>query len=159
MTLLRVYIWNHKVVMPNVVQTADGFFVDEGPVEVFELAKTNTWANFLTKRLRSGNKMVATPDGSEEPGSAILERLNIVKWSTFEVQALMYTVHLGARYVSIYRTGKGPDGMWLGSATEQRQFDPRVPLQTLADELVKEIITVNNRRPPGTGLAVIQKDS
>lgn len=157
MTLIRAYVWNHKIVLPNVVQTVDGFFSDDTPIEVFEIAKKADWGNALRKKVRSGNAVVPTPDGSEEPGSAILERLNIVKWSTFEHQALMYTLHFGARYVSIYKTGKGPDGMWLGSATEQRMFDPRVPPYMVINEFMQDIIRNDQIRRPGTGLAVIQK--
>jgi hypothetical protein len=159
MTLQRVYLWNHKVILPNVVQTKDGFFTDEGPVQVFAIASKTDWFQALAKRLLNGNDIVDTPDGSNEPGSAILESLDIVKWSTFEVQAVMFTVHLGARYISLYKTGRGPDGMWAGSATEQRKFDPRVPRAILMDEFAQEIIKQDAARTPGTGLAVIQKYS
>ena len=157
MTLIRAYVWNHKIILPNVVQTPGGLFTDEGPIEVFEIANREVWLNAIMKKLRHGNDNIEASNESEEPGSAILERLNIVKWSTFEHQAMMYTVHLGARYASIYNTGKGPDGMWLGSATEQRKFDRRVPMQVLVEELVKQVWAHDQRRAPGTGLAVIQK--
>ncbi|HEY9683210.1 MAG TPA: hypothetical protein V6C86_16650 [Oculatellaceae cyanobacterium] len=158
MTLLRAYLWNHKVILPNVVQTKDGFFADDGPIEVFDIANNLDWFQAATKKLQNGNDIVDTPDGSEEPGSAILERLDIVKWSTFELQAVMFTVHIGSRYVSLYKTGRGPDGMWAGRATEQRKFDPRVPRGILLDALAQDIIKQDSMRMPGTGLAVIQKN-
>lgn len=158
MSLIRAYVWNHKIVLPRVVQTIDGFFADEGPIEVFEIASKDDWIQALQKKAEKHNPIVETPDGSEEPSSAILEHLNIVKWSTFEHQALMYTVHFGAQYASIYRTGKGPDGMWLNSATEQRKFDPRVPPHMVIENLADEIITIDQKRMPGTGLAIIKKD-
>ena len=157
MTLVRAYIWNHKVVLPNVVQTMDGFFSDEGPIEVFPISPTSGWKKALLKKLNRGNDIVPTPDGSEDPSSAILEKLNIVKWSTFEHQALMYTLHLGAKYKSIYRTGKGPDGMWLSSATEQRCFDPRIANYDLLEHFVQYIVKIDQIRSPGTGLSVIAK--
>ena len=158
MTMIRAYLFNHKVIVPNVVQTVDGFFTDEGPIEVFEIARETEWCQSLSRRLHHGNDLVNTPDGSEEPGSAILERLDIVKWSTFELQAIMFTLHMGARYVSLYKTGRGVDGMWSGSATEKRQFDPRVPQHLALAALTEEIIKQDRVRAPGTGLAVVQKD-
>jgi hypothetical protein len=69
----------------------------------------------------------------------------------------MYTLHLGAKYTSIYRTGKGPDGMWLSSATEQRCFDPRIANYDLLEHFVQYIVKIDQIRMPGTGLSVIAR--
>jgi hypothetical protein len=157
MTLIRVYICNQKLIIPRVVQTEDGFFADVGPVEVLSTAKFDDWKSALISAVVRGNETVPTPDGSEQPGSAILEHLHIMKWSTFERQAIMYTLHFGGRYISLYRTGKGVDGMWINSQTEQRRFDPRAPLNTVLDLLLSDMAKQPECRPPTTGLMVLPK--
>jgi hypothetical protein len=155
MILIRIYLWNQKIVIPNVVQTEHGFFLDDSPIDVFDISSRDDWTKSLVEKIKKGNAIVPTPDGSEEPGSAILEKLDIVKWSTFERYSVMYTLHLGARYISIYQTGKGEDGMWQSKSSEPRKFDARTPLYQVIDTLVSEIWRNSRIRPPGTGLSVI----
>jgi hypothetical protein len=157
MTLIRVYIWNQKLIIPRVVQTEDGFFADVGPVEVFTTAKFDDWKAAILAVVIRGNETVPTPDGSDQPGSAILEHFHIAKWSTFERQAIMYTLHFGGRYISLYRTGKGVDGMWINSQTNQRRFDPRAPLNTVIDLLLSDMSKQPEFKPPTTGLMVLPK--
>jgi hypothetical protein len=159
MTLTRLYVWNQKVILPDVVQTEDGFFADEAPIQIFEVKDIPSWKNSLETKLLAGNKIVPTPDCSEAPGSAILEALNIHKWSTFEQQAVMYTIHGGSRYITLYRTGKGSNGMWTNEGTEQRRFDPRAPIQYIVDGLVSDVMRQKESRPPATGLMVLPKEN
>ncbi|HEY9679764.1 MAG TPA: hypothetical protein V6C76_17305 [Drouetiella sp.] len=123
-------------------ETEAGFYVDAGPVDVFEIDDIANWRKELYLRIMRGNPLVPTPERSDEPGSAILERLNITKWSTFETTAVMYTIHRGGRYISVYRTGKGPDGMWTQENTSLRQFANQIPIEmltrTIADDVVKQ---------------------
>lgn len=157
MTLIRAYVWNQKLIIPRVVQTADGFFADVGPVEVLPVGDFDLWKNAIYAAVQSGNQTVPTPDGSEQPGSAILEHLKIMKWSTFERQAIMYTLHFGGRYISIYRTGKGADGMWINSQTDQRRFDPRAPIDLVLEMLLSDMCKQPECKPPPTGLMVLPK--
>ena len=157
MTLIRVYIWNQKLIIPRVVQTEDGFFADVGPVEVLTSEEFDDWKEAIYKAIHRGNETVPTPDGSDQPGSAILEHFHIMKWSTFERQAIMYTLHFGGRYISIYRTGKGADGMWINSQTDQRRFDPRAPLTIVLDLLLSDMCRQPECKPPPTGLMVLPK--
>ncbi len=157
MTLIRVYLWNQKLIIPRVVQTADGFFADMGPVEVLTQTQVGEWKQAIYDALKRGNDIVATPDSAQQPGSAILEHLQIMKWSTFERQATMYTLHLGGRYISIYRTGKGLDGMWNNNQTDQRRFDPRAPLTVVLDVLLSDMAKQTDYKPPQTGLMVLPK--
>jgi len=159
MSLTHLYLWNQKVLLPDVVQTEDGFFTDEAPMEIFDVKDLAGWKNSLETKLYAGNKIVRTPDSSEPPGSAILEAFNIHKWSTFEQQAVMYTVHCGSRYINLYRAGKRSDGMWTNEGTEQRRFDIRAPFQYVVDAVVSDVMRQKEARPPMTGLMVLPKEN
>jgi hypothetical protein len=146
MTLIRLYVHHEKIVLPTVAQTEAGFYVDVEPIQVFSVKEHAAWKNAVYKALAKGNSFIPTPDGSDDPGSAILEKLNISKWSTFETSSIMYTVHKGGGDILIYRTGKTSDGMWT-TETNQRHFASRAPLGAIVDALCEDIL-----QQPKTGL-------
>lgn len=152
MSLIRLYIFHEKIVLPVVAETEAGFYVDVEPIQVFSISDKNAWKNAVYSTLSKGNPVIPTPDGSEEPGSAILEKLNIQKWSTFETSATMYTVHLGGGYIRIYKTGRGADGMWSNSENSQRQFAGRAPLSSIVDSLADDILKQPEANRPKTSL-------
>lgn len=152
MSLYRFYVRHQKLIMPTVVETEAGFYVDSGPIEVFDIQDIDEWRRQLFLRLAGGNPVVPTPERTDEPGSAILEKLNITKWSTFETSAVMYTIHLGGRYISVYRTGKGPDGMWTQENTDLRQFASRAPLSSIANSVADDVIKQPEANRPKTSL-------
>ena len=158
MTLIRVYVFNQQLVLPTVAQTEDGFFVDTAPVKVLTMKKVEQWPGAIYKALAKGNEVIPTPDATDEPGSSILDVLNIRKWSTFETQAIMYVLHDGGRYVMMHRTGKGANGMWDNSTMEQRQFDSRTPRQMVVEALIADIKKQPEFKPPSRGLMVLPKE-
>ena len=158
MTLIRAYIFNQKLILPTVAQTEDGFFVDIAPIQVFGMKELELWQPAISKALVSGNDVIPTPDAEGEPGSAILDALDIKKWSTFETQAIMYTLHDGGGYVMLHRTGKGANGMWDNSTMEQRKFDSRTPRHLVVEALIADIKKQPEFKPPSRGLMVLPKD-
>lgn len=158
MTLIRAYVFNQQLIIPTVAQTEDGFFVDMAPVQVFSMKELDQWEPAILKALTVGNDEIPTPNAEGEPGSAILDILNIKKWSTFETQAIMYTLHDGGRYVMLHRTGKGADGMWDNANMEQRKFDSRTPRYLVVDALIADIKKQPEFKPPSRGLMVRPKD-
>lgn len=158
MTLIRVYVFNQQLIIPTVAQTEDGFFVDTAPVQVLNMKQLDQWQGAITKALAKGNEIIPTPDADGEPGSAILDSLNIRKWSTFETHAIMYTLHDGGRYIMLHRTGKGAQGMWDNSTMEQRKFDSRTPRPMVVEALLADIKKQPEFKPPSTGLMVLPKD-
>jgi len=57
-----------------------------------------------------------------------VEALHLNSWAAFEKQSVLFTIHKGARYIKIYATGFGEDGMWSNAAMTERQFHSRAPL-------------------------------
>lgn len=49
-------------------------------------------------------------------------------------------MHKGARYITIYATGTGDDGMWSAAHMSERKFHSRAPLEVIVDAIAKEII-------------------
>lgn len=138
MSMLRVYIYSvgQKVIIPRMVETQDGIFVETHPVQVFDVSDITTWKKHIYKSLMQGNAVVEAPEETT-PGSSILERLNLRKWADFEKYAVMYSIHRGG-LIQIYVTGKNKDGMWT-TAGRQRTFDGRAPLELVIEEMAKDL--------------------
>jgi hypothetical protein len=152
MSLIRFYVRHEKIILPTVAETEAGFYVDMEPIDLFDITAYDNWKSELYLRLVKGNPLVPTPERSDDPGSAILERLNITKWSTFETSAIMYTIHVGGRYISVYRTGKGQDGMWTQDNTNVRQFASKAPLSAIASTVAEDVIKQPEANRPKTSL-------
>jgi hypothetical protein len=149
--LFRVYVYDEKVVIPTVAQTDDGFYVDTLPVEQFNVNDREEWKGRVYKMLAQGNTFIPTPEASDSGGSIILEALHIQKWASFEKRAVMYTLHKSGPYIKIYRTGKGPDGMWDVSRTIERLFDSRAPLICVMDALAEDVFKQPEAYPVKSG--------
>lgn len=139
MSLNRFYLHKGVLVIPTVCETESGIFIDTEPVHIQKADNKEQLKEAVYNAIAQGNPLIPNPDDCNEPGSAILEKLSIDKWSKFEKEAVMYTVHLGSRYSSIFSTSRGHDGMWSNSDLQKRQFDPRVPIDYIADALVDDV--------------------
>jgi hypothetical protein len=158
-TLIRCYLYREKVVVPTVKQTEAGFYVDSQPVEVHPMKDRQSLHSELVQALTKENEMVPTPDASQEAGSVILDKLGLQKWSSFEKSAVMYTIMLGVRYVTVYASGRGTDGMWSEASSKQRQFHPQLSKEAIADLLIEEMLHQPEARAERFSLAPIPKSS
>lgn len=143
MSMIKIYLYGpkKKVLVPTVAETEAGFFVEIEPLNIYEHHDVDGWTRGIARAMARGSKTVPTPDGEMEPGSQILDALHLNSWSEFEKEAVLFTVHRGARYISIYATGFGEDGMWSNAAMTERQFHSRAPLEVVVDAIAKEIIS------------------
>lgn len=139
MSLNRFYLHKSSLVIPTVCETEAGIFIDAAPVRIEKSDDKQQLKAAVYRALAQGNDLIPNPDDCNEPGSAILEKLSIDKWTKFEKESVMYTVHLGSRYISIFSTTRGHDGMWSNSDDRKRQFDPRAPLDYIADALLDDV--------------------
>lgn len=146
MNMIKVYLYgpvgaNKCVLLPTVAETEAGVFVEGEPLLIYDLHQVDQWKSQIYKALNREMAVVATPDGDLEPGSQILEALHLNSWAAFEKQSVLFTIHKGARYIKIYATGFGDDGMWSNAAMSERQFHSRAPLEIVVDAIAKEIIS------------------
>jgi hypothetical protein len=139
MSMLRVYVYSvgQKVIIPRMVETQDGIYVETHPVQVFDVSDVTAWKKHIYKSLVRGNEIVETPQETT-PGSSILERLNVRKWADFEKYSVMYTIHKGGM-IQIYVTGKNKEGMWT-TGGRQRTFDGRAPLELVVNEMANDLM-------------------
>ncbi len=141
MSMLRIYLYGigQKVIIPTIVSTTDGVFMEVEPVSVFDVQDLNAWKKYVIRKLESGNVLIQGTDKTGEPGSAVLERLGLRKWHDFETNAVMYTIHKGAMYFTIYSTGRDEKRMWTKSGHE-RKFASGAPIGMVVDELANDLV-------------------
>lgn len=139
--MIRIYLYRFgpKVVIPRMTQSEHGFFMEAEPVEVFDILDMPAWKKHIYKALYRGNDLVNTEDSPGGPGSAILDKLMLERWSDFEKNAVMYVVHRGAKFITVYATGKNEEGMWT-TGTKERRFHPRAPLEIIVDEVAADLM-------------------
>lgn len=158
--LFRIYLYDEKVLLPTVAQTEQGLYVDTKPVQQFAVTDLERWKSALYLALNAEAKRVDSTGDNEEPGSILLEILQLQKWSVFEKRALMYTVHAGGAYIKVYRTGKGPDGMWNAETTIERIWDVRTPMHYIVDAVAEDAIQQPEAHPiKAGGLMLLPKPS
>lgn len=141
MSMLRVYLYGvgQKIIIPTIAQTDDGMLVEVEPIKVFSVTQVNRWKAYVYHCLSSGPNIIKGKDQTSNPGSAILDKLNLERWSDFERYSVMYMIHLGPKYISVYSTGKSEDGMWT-QGKSHRTFHPRAPLDIVVSEMTLDIL-------------------
>lgn len=159
MTLMRCYLYREKVLLPTVKQTEAGFYVDSQPIVIHALKDRQSVHKELVRAFSKANEVVPTPTESQEAGSVILDKLGLQKWSSFEKSAVLYTIMFGVRYITIYSSGRGPDGMWSESSSKQRQFHPKLSKESMADLLIDDMSHQPEARAERFSLAPIPKQT
>lgn len=139
MSLYHLYVHKQNVLIPTVCQTESGVYLDEAPVTIVEAKIKAELEQALLSLLSSDNLPVSTPDASLEAGSAILDLLAIKKWSQFEKQAVMYTIHKDDNRISVYITGRADDGMWKQEFQRESSFAAETPQSAIVGFLLSEI--------------------
>ncbi len=141
MSMVRIYLYGvgQQIIIPELAQTDEGFFVETAPVQIFSVQDISTWKAVVYNVLSQGNKIIPTPEQTSDPGSPILEALRLKRWDDFERQAVLYTVHAGPRFISVYSTGRNEDRRWTTGAAE-RKFASQAPLELVVEEVVMDII-------------------
>jgi hypothetical protein len=157
MSLVRFYVYREKLILPTVEETEAGFYIDSDPVRQMPVKDRHAIEKALVTAFYAGNRIVATPEASVDKGSALLDALNLVKWSSFEKFAVMYTVYLGGRYTTIYATGRGADSMWSHPETRARFFHPTVPASMLAAIIYEDVLKQPEARSERFGLITVPK--
>lgn len=139
MSLYHLYVYKHEVLIPTVCQTETGVYLDEAPVTSIAADSKESLEAALVNLLSSENPKIFTAETGVQAGSAILDLLTIKKWSDFEKQAIMYTIHSDNRRISIYITGRGPDGMWKQEFQRESSFEISTAKPAIVGFLIQEI--------------------
>lgn len=142
MNMIKVYLYgpSKSVLLPTVSETENGVFVEGAPLKIFDHHQVDLWKQEIYKMLTREMQVIPTPEGALEPGSEILEALHLNSWAAFEKEAVLFTVHKGARYITIYATAFGDDGMWSAAGMSERKFHSRAPLEVIVDAIARDIM-------------------
>jgi len=158
MSLVRFYLYREKVIVPTVELTEAGFYIDSKPLSVVSIRDRVQIQKLLVKALSTPNTVVPTPDADVEAGSLLLEKLNLTKWSSFEKQAVMYTIYRGGGFITVYATGRGADFMWSNEASHKRLFHPTLSAGMIAERIMEDMVKRPEARAEQFGLMVIPKE-
>lgn len=141
MSMVRIYLYGvtQTVIIPSMGQTPDGMLVEVPPIKLYEVSNVKAWKSHVLDLLAEGPREIKATDHSDNPGSAILDKLNLERWSDFERYSVMYIIHRGSKFISVYSTGKTDDGMWT-QGKSHRTFHPRAPLDIVVSEMVSDIL-------------------
>ncbi len=142
MSMYHVYLFEETIVIPQVVVTEAGFYIDDLPIDVIPVKDIIKWQKLFYKMFIQENKSIRTPDSESETGSLILEKLNIDKWSDFEAKATMYTIHFSPGYTTIYSTITSEDKTWQ-VGQNIRKFASFAPISTIIQALTTEILMLH----------------
>lgn len=142
MNMIKLYLWGpgKKVILPTMAETDGGVFVETSPLRVFDMAEVDKWKARVYHEMTQSMPLLPPQEENLEPGSLILEKLQLNSWAEFEKAATLFTIYKGARYISIYATGKGEDEMWSHALSTERKFHSKAPLEVVVDAIVQDII-------------------
>jgi hypothetical protein len=158
MPMARLYSYKDKVIIPTVAQAQEGFYFDEEPVTVCDITDMERLRQLLAEALSSDNQVVPTPQRSQEhdPGSPILEKLNLKKWLKFEAEAAMYSVHTNSQWRDYYTSGNAVDGCWRPNQTRQMKFAFDKGIEPVISQIINDIESdVRARKGSSGGLMLL----
>lgn len=148
MSIFHFYLHMNQLVIPTVVETDDGMYVDDKPVSHCHIDETNQLLAAIKKELEKGNPKVPGYEPTQEPGSVVLEALNLKTWTAFEKQSVMVTCHITDDGTKIYVTGRARDGMWAHDLIGPAKFGSDTSLDEIAAFIAAEVQLKAKTLPP-----------
>jgi hypothetical protein len=150
MTVWKIYRYEDMVLVPTMVVTDEGVFIETGPVQSVSIEEVQELLDLIERLLASPvgkaqEKDLNNPDSplaSSRP--VLLEMLKIKRWRDFEKRALMYTLFCQGAQLTMHVTGRAPDGMWLRDDSKNRNFSLEGSATEACRGIVAELIS---RRP------------
>jgi hypothetical protein len=142
-TFVRFYRYQDKLVIPTVVQAEEGFYMDTDPVTISDIANESDARERLFEALKTQNEIVPTPEPTDEPGSAILEKLKVRKWRKFEAEAVMFTIYLNPTGIEYYSTGRAVGGEWRMTAGKHISLPLDTDHARIVDIIIQELQEAN----------------
>jgi hypothetical protein len=139
LSFVRFYRYRDQLVIPTVVQAEEGFYMDVDPVTVCDISEAERVREQLSEALNRSNEVVPTPSPTDEPGSAILDKLGLKKWRKFEAEAVMFNVYLNEKSIEYYSTGAAVSGEWKMAAGTHINLPGDTDRTKVIDIIIKEL--------------------
>jgi hypothetical protein len=139
LTFVRFYRYQDKLVIPTVVQAEEGFYMDTDPVTISDIADEAEIRARVYDALKTQNEVVPTPAPTDEPGSAVLEKLDLKKWRKFEAEAVMFNIYLNESAIEYYSTGRAVSGEWKMTAGKHISLPADTEHSRIVDIIIQEL--------------------
>lgn len=139
MSFVRFYRYRDKLVIPTVVQAEEGFYMDVDPVTIGDIADGDNVRERLFAALKHANEVVPTPSPTDEPGSAVLDKLGLKKWRKFEAEAVMFSIYLKDNGIEYYSTGAAVSGEWKMAAGTHINLPPDTAHSRIVDIILQAL--------------------
>jgi hypothetical protein len=154
MNFVRVYVYLGKVVIPKVVRSAQGMFVDHEPLKVIDCSAVNQIKEAVSLAWSQGVGLADEgqesydPEAEEQsPESIIAAAVGLNRWDKFERNAVLYSLYSGKDSIQLLSTGRAENGMWSKSGGLALEFDPQTKPEILAEYLVDDIVNLPEAKP------------
>lgn len=140
MSILKLYRYKDKVVIPAIAITKEGLLVESLPVEVCDVEDPRLPSVIEECLARTPQEEQPGDDDGQGPKSIVLEALHLKKWKDLEQNALLYTLFRSRNDVQIHVTGRGDDGFWKRDDSLMILYSLEDANSTLSQNLARAII-------------------
>ena len=113
--------------------------MDVDPVTICDISDEAKVRERIAEALTRSNQVVPTPQPTDEPGSAVLEKLNLRKWRKFEAEAVMFTIYMNESGIEYYSTGEAQSGEWKMRGGKHISFSADTDHTRVVDIIVQEL--------------------
>lgn len=155
MSIWKLYRYGDQVLIPKMFINEDGAFVEAQPLESIAISERERLRQVLEAHFSVAPVKEDLPQSDSEEDSStpmVLHKLGLKKWQDFEKKALMYTVHRNGEQMAVYVTGRGTDGMWSVSGSEQLEYSLQDGMTAVCEKIAQEIISRKPVKSTALGL-------
>ena len=154
MGLWKLYRYENYVVVPRMVQTEQGVYLETEPVELVNVDVRGAVIDILSELLVSIPAAAKEEDLYNEEGdrfsaqSVLLAALSLKRWQDFERRAVLFTLHKTESQTNLHISGRGDDGLWSISRSECKTYPASASDKELADSIATELLNAKTAAPP-----------
>lgn len=154
MSIYKFYLWRHNVLIPRMVQTDAGLYVDAAPVNVCNAADSRKLYQEIKSALslqivqqspplptgsNDGDCCGGADDDDDSPHSVLLAAVGLTKWESFEKETTLYTVHVTEDEFVVYSTGRDKSRMWTHEASRKTVIPRSDGIEGVTQRVLAEI--------------------
>jgi len=137
MTLIHIYLWQQQAIVPTVVKTEAGFYLDSAPVELIPLTAPSRLSVVLEERAAKGNVKVPTPSREELKKALVVRFAKARNWNAFEKSTDCCMLEVSTEIITARITERGENGRWKQLGEQRRDFAPGTDLATVLKEMLR----------------------
>ncbi len=154
MSIYKFYLWRHNVLIPHMVQTDAGLYVDAAPVAICNASDSRQLYQKIKESLslkivqlpppipagsNDGDCCGCEDDQDDSPHSVLLAAVDLTKWEDFEKETTLYTVHVSQDEFIVYSTGRDKTRMWTHEASRKTVIARTEGIEAVTQRVLAEI--------------------